>query len=194
MKSQRLILLISILLLSFMSYGVSRSLFDDVEGSWVAKIRDSKVRLKLTIFEDDESWGEWSSSGSFERKDFQGLELNRESNFKLVREAGTISFSGIFKDSRGYGDFSFSPDNRFRSFLKEKGFDEVTDKKMLMLSLHDVSKQYVSDLAKIGFSDISISKLVSFAVHEISIDYIQDIRKAGFTDISPSKNNQLQSA
>ena len=187
MKPSKLNLIFITLILSFVTLANTGYSFEDIEGNWVASVKENVIRMKLTIFDDDKSWGEWNTSSTFEKKDFTGLTMTEESNFKLVQEAGTISFNGQFKDSRGYGLFTFQTDNSFKPFLQGKGFENITDKRMLSLSLQDVKKSYVNDLVSLGFSNLSISKLISFAIHDISVNYIKDIQKLGYTDISASK-------
>ena len=63
---------------------------EEIEGSWTAKIVNDKVKMRLTIFENEESWGRWSSSGYFEKNEFTDLQLNTDHTFKLSREAGNI--------------------------------------------------------------------------------------------------------
>ncbi len=159
---------------------------EELEGNWVAKVKENSIRLKLTIFTDEDSWGEWNSSGTFEKKDFSNLTFTKESKFELKREAGTIVFSGQFKGDKGYGDFTFNPDKSFKNFLEIKGFAKVSDRKMLSLTLHDVNKKYVNDLVSLEIPGLKTSKLISFTVHDISINYIKGLNKL-FADISTSK-------
>ena len=160
---------------------------EEIEGNWVAKVNEDKIRLKLTIFTDEDSWGEWNSSGTFEQKDFTDLTFTEESKFSLNRESGRIEFSGKFKGDKGYGDFAFNPNQSFNKFLNEKGFEEVSDRKMLSFMLHDVNKTYINELVALEISGLSTSKLISFTVHNISVDYIKEIQKLGYKDISASK-------
>ena len=107
---------------------------DKVEGSWVALIRDGKVSFKFTVFSDDDfSFGDWTFSVGFEKDEIPGFEGETEHDFEIKRDAGKVVFHGKFTRRRGYGDFEFYPDRKFRDYLEKEYFGEVTDKKMLIL-------------------------------------------------------------
>ena len=81
---------------------VSRTYADTLEGGWVAKIRQDGIQMMLVMFEDDESKGQWNSTVTLKKNEFTGLKMDEEHDFKLIREAGTISFHGKLSDERGY--------------------------------------------------------------------------------------------
>ena len=129
-------LMIVILIAGFLVNTGIGQYIEKIDGSWVGRVTDDKIRMRLTVFEDDESWGEWNTTVYFDRYEFTGLEFDRDNTFELKREAGTVSFSGKFSGSRGYGDFTFISDVEFREFLAQKEFRKLTDRKLLLLWLY----------------------------------------------------------
>ena len=171
----------------FLGIAQARMMADEIEGSWSARVMDGKIRMRLTVFKDDDSWGEWNSSRTIDRNDFTGLSYGKDQRFELKRDAGDILFEGNLENSRGYGSFSYTPKKEFKSFLQRKGFGKIKDMDMLHLSLFDINRKYIQDLNNLGYLEISTSKLVSLAVHGVSIDYIKEVHALGFRDISISK-------
>ncbi|MFH1942906.1 MAG: hypothetical protein ABIL68_12465, partial [bacterium] len=58
-------------LLLFLSFGVAHILatIAEIEGSWTARKIDGKIRMRLTVLKDDDSFGEWNSSSILDRND-----------------------------------------------------------------------------------------------------------------------------
>jgi hypothetical protein len=160
---------------------------DTVEGKWTAELKNNKIFMSMKITEKTGKHHDWNFCEIFKKSDFSGLQWDKEHSFKFVKEAGTISFNGKFSEKSGSGNFTFSQDKKFVTFLESKGFDGITGRKMLVLCLQNVTSRYVNDLFKLGYSGISLSKLMAFAVHDISIDYIKGIHSLGYKDISADK-------
>lgn len=94
-----------------------------LEGSWTARIKGEKIRMTLNLFfEDPEFRDGWNTTSYFNKDEFKNIVLDKEQEYKISREAGSIILFGKFKENRGYGDFTFSPDEPFRAFLAEKGY------------------------------------------------------------------------
>jgi hypothetical protein len=79
-----------------------------LEGLWTARIADDQVKLKLSIFEDEENSGEWSMSLSLKTSELTGLQFDKDHTFELRREAGVLSFTGKISGGRGSGSFEFA--------------------------------------------------------------------------------------
>ena len=107
MKNQNIILFIGLFIGAFFGVNVEYSYAGELEGGWVARIRQDYIQMMLVRFEDDESKGQWNSTVKFKKDEFTGLKMNQEHDFKLIREAGTLSFHGKLSPERGFGDFVF---------------------------------------------------------------------------------------
>ena len=158
----------------------------NIQGKWKAKRINGKINLSMRIIQKRE-FGDWQFSRYFQESAFEGLVSGKDVNFRLIREAGTLSFEGDLSKEAGSGSFTFYPSTEFGIFLEGKGFDDVEEKDMLMLCLNNVTGKYIDGLFALGYSDISFSKLVSFSIHDVSIDFIKSIHVLGYKDITPSK-------
>jgi len=169
---------------------VSLAAGENIEGTWKAKFKKDDVQLRMNVQEDSSKkgrWNEWSFCQYYTISDFSGVKSGKNVTFKLEREAGSLLFSGDITPQQGSGHFVFKPAENFRTFLKQKGFEEISDHKMLSMCLNNVKSQYVIALSKVGYSDISLSKLISFTIHDISISYIKEIQALGYGNVSASK-------
>jgi len=130
---------------------------------------------------------DWQMSNRFAREEFTGLVTGREISFRMIREAGTIEFTGKFNGQSGSGQFVFRANPEYQVFLKNKGYTHVSMSKLFSLALFRVNRKYINGIFELGYQDISLSKLIAFAVHVVSTDFIKSIHKLGYKDISASK-------
>ena len=172
-------------LVGFVSSGLTTS--DTIEGRWSGRILRDRIKIRMTFYEAGNKHNDWEWTEHFDRDAFSGLDERVGGRFKVIREAGTIDFEGGFTGKRSQGRFTFHPDEAFRSYLEDKEFDELTDRRMLTLCLTDVSREYVDGLGRLGFSGFSTSRLIKLAIHDVSTDYIEEIRSMGYEDISLEK-------
>jgi hypothetical protein len=63
---------------------------------------------------------EWNTTLTVPRARLMGLEVDKDTSFKLTGEAGAITFSGKFTGTKGTGNFTFTPDAGFVTFLESK--------------------------------------------------------------------------
>jgi hypothetical protein len=159
---------------------------NNIHGRWKAIRIDGEININMRIVQKRE-FGDWQYSRTFQESEFEGLVLGKDVNFRLVREAGTLSFDGDLSEEGGSGSFTFYPSLEFEGFLDEKGFRGVEDKELLMLCLNGLSRKYIDDLLALGYADIAFSDLISFAIHGVTIDFVKEIHALGYNNISPSK-------
>jgi hypothetical protein len=85
-----------------------------IAGDWTAKVKqtDRGPKLWLTLnVNREERRGRYNMSSDFPLQDFSGLNPNAGGNtqFTLARDAGTVTFEGIFQNGLGVGGFRFTP-------------------------------------------------------------------------------------
>nr|NIM90129.1 hypothetical protein [Candidatus Aminicenantes bacterium] len=99
---------------------------DTIEGKWKAKVKKDRIRLQMAIPDEEDFFNEWNYCAYYKKNDFTGLEWEKEHTFKLIREAGTVSFQGKFSGNTGSGDLVFQPEKKFENFLSSKGFEGIS--------------------------------------------------------------------
>ena len=174
MKRASLISL-AILVLAAAATGAARSGAGTIDGFWAAIVSDSQVKFRLTVF-GEEDRDEWNTTLSVPRTRLTGLEFDKEHSFKLVGDAGAITFTGM----RGSGNFTFAPDAGFISFLEGKKFGRIDDKDLLFLLTGNIDKAFIQELERLGYTDVSSSRLVELAIHGVTLEYIKEMQAFGW--------------
>ena len=160
------------------------------EGTWSAELR-SNGTLQLQM-----RYGGSNHSSPFPLEKFQGLTRAaiqattiQPLTFRLVRDAGTFTFEGSFKEGEGAGHFSFAPDPTFYAELEKLGVEipakkSRDDSELLSLAIFDVSREMVRELNALGFESLSLDELITMRIHGASPQYIRDLKALGFEGLS----------
>ena len=175
-----LIALAALFLLSFSARAQSA-------GTWSAT-EQKNDKLQMSIRFGTSQHGNW-----LPLEDLAGLDRNQiraansQVEFRLVREAGTVTFKGAFTNGSGAGQFTFEEDPAFLSRLEAAGV-RTTDRngqpaggaKLLSLALLDVSSKLARDLQSLGYTEISLSDLMAARIHAATPEFIREMRAAGY--------------
>lgn len=173
----------------------STAVAGELVGSWTSRITEKHPGKLYLSLETD---GNGQHGSQFPRSEFEGLTSEQiESTtrvpvqFRLVREAGTISFDGTFRNGRGGGDFTFvaNPDyaKRIRSAgVPFKSKDMNDDRDLLNLALFDVSIEFIRSMQAIGY-DEDLDQYVAFRIFDVDPAYVREMAKVGFDHLSADK-------
>jgi len=159
------------------------------EGAWFATLSDEKdkdkMRIELRSGDDNHNW---NSTFSVDKKDINPFPGQGNVEFKLVREAGTISFKGQFDGQEGFGHFKYTPDEGYLAAIKQMGVEDVDDRRQFAYFTLDIKKDYVNMLTHSGYPHISQHDLISFAAMKIDKAFIDNWRGSGFEDADNPRN------
>ncbi|HET7436157.1 MAG TPA: hypothetical protein VFN10_15715 [Thermoanaerobaculia bacterium] len=104
-------------------------------------------------------------------------------NFRLQREAGTVTFEGIFKNGNGAGQFNFAANRNFENALTSMGLkldrDDRTDEQLFAFTLFDVSTDFIRTMRAEGF-DEDLDTYMSMRIFNVTPDYIHEMRDLGY--------------
>jgi len=108
--------------------------------------------------------------------------------FQLVREAGTISFEGSFKNGDGAGQWTFAPNGGVLSSLRALGVEferahQTEEEELLSLALLDVSTAYIKSMQAIGYRE-SLEKYTSMRIFRVTPQLVSELRSLGFDRLS----------
>jgi hypothetical protein len=82
-----------------------------------------------------------------------GLTEGKQGDFSVVREAGTLTFSGMIENGRGTGTFRFTPSPSFAADMKKENI-VLSEREQFNFFLINVTRSYVQTLKKQGYPDI----------------------------------------
>src|SRR3569833_154303 len=179
MKKLLITCLSAILLIAFgpaaFSQQKSKSDKDDDDNSswngrpantWDATIRDGMVNIQF--------YGRhWSEGRNFNPADFGALPLDKVGQFTLTREAGKMTFKGVFQGQFGHGTYVYEQNGAFKSWLEQKGYSHLDDDMMRAVFFTDISKRYFDYMAQNGYDKITNEEFKDLAQQNMSRTVMQ---------------------
>jgi len=157
------------------------------DGSWFATSSGSNDRISFELKAEDEDHS-WSSGFTVDKSELNPFPGSGTVEFKLTREAGTISFKGQFDGQEGFGHFHFVPDPGYYSALKQMGVEDMEDRRQFSYFTLNIKKDYVNMVLHNGYPHISSRDLISFAAMHIDQEFIQYWHGSGLADADEPRN------
>jgi hypothetical protein len=177
------------LLLSLVTCLVATAATAAISGAWTANFEpkdNDRVYFNLTR-------GPGHAEGTTYRlRDFTGLTAEQvqaaartDVRFELRREAGTVAFEGSFRDGRGAGQFSFTPNRDFAATLRAMNFriedlDDDGDREseeshLYFLTSIDLSTAYLEAMQAEGFRG-KLDTFVEMRMFGVTPEYSREMR------------------
>ncbi|MDQ4123077.1 MAG: hypothetical protein M3209_16705 [Acidobacteriota bacterium] len=157
-----------------------------IKGEWTAQLKSNKPgEIQMNFHRRSEKGGMMMTGDTMSLSEFQGLTAEVASskaivNFTLAREAGSVSFEGIFQDGRGAGFWAFSPNQSFASIMRNRGYSNLSDEDLLRATLHNLTAKYIEDLKNAGYDSLEFRQLMRARTHDIDSRYIAEVKAMGF--------------
>lgn len=134
------------------------------KGFWNAVIEKNEVQVQ---FNSRNNGNSWNMNEQFKKTEFSNFP-SQDTDFKLVRESGTITFQGKFDGNEGYGKFSFEPSEAFKTYLNTQNIVGVSDADLLFCFMNNMDKTYLETLNKAGYKDLKGNKLRELAIFKVT--------------------------
>jgi hypothetical protein len=165
----------------------------NIEGAWTAEAdakRTDHVYIMMTR-------GRNHQMGTTMRiSDFSGLTRARIDaaattpvQFQLRREAGNTSFEGTFRNGKGAGQLTFTPNPGYLDSIRALGVKvelkrgaQIDEEDLFMLALQDVSTTFIKSMQAEGFRE-SLEKYLEMRIFDITPEYIHQMRDLGYKNI-----------
>lgn len=139
----------------------SNSDFPDNPGLWSAVIHGDKVHVQFGGMH-------WSSGATFALSELGTLPTDKTGAFTVKRDAGTVTFNGVFDSKRGHGTYAFEQDAGFRSYLGQEGFTDISDALMIHLYFTNINKAWFGYMKQNGYSGITMGELKKLAERDMN--------------------------
>jgi hypothetical protein len=164
--------------------------FGDVAGTWTASDKEGRPgHLGFQLA----TGGNGNIGMGLDRSILVGLTNEQVDSparvpvrFEIVREAGTITFEGTFRNGRGMGEYAFTPNPEYAKGLARLGIRlerERDDHELLSLALFDVSTGFIRSMQAIGY-DETLDKYVAFRIFDVDPEYVRAMASVGFARLS----------
>jgi hypothetical protein len=150
-------------------------------GTWHLSQRDDG-RMQIDLISDHNQ-----NTHPIERTAFTGLTAaqidgaDTPVDFRLVRDAGTLHFTGTFLHGDGVGRFTFEPNASYTSTLRGLGVtvDDVDDEHLFSLALHDVSVSFIKEMQSLGYRE-ELDRYVAFRIHGATPQFVRELHALGY--------------
>src|SRR5262249_1745276 len=152
---------------------------------WLLEFNPEPMPVTLTLREQSEG-DRFDSSQAIPKEQLVGLTPAQVSSagsmvhFQIKREAGSLDCEGWFKEGKGSGHFTFSPDAKFAAALKQRGLETPSAEQQFSLALRDVGLVLLDELKTQGYEQPSLDQLVRIGTHGVQLDYIKGLAKQGY--------------
>lgn len=151
-------------------------------GAWhLSQRNDGKMQIDLISDHNQ-------NSHPIERTAFTGLTAaqidagaDTPVDFRLVRDAGTIHFTGTFLHGDGVGRFTFEPNASYAATLRGLGVaaSELDDERLFSLAIHDVSAAFISEMQSLGYRE-DLDRYVAFRIHGATPQFVRELNALGY--------------
>ncbi|MDQ1165474.1 M56 family metallopeptidase [Flavobacterium sp. SORGH_AS_0622] len=141
------------------------------DGNWFATIKGNSIEIN---FKSDEN----NSSSTFQLSEISNLPRDKQGEFTLTREAGTMYFTGKFEGDRGMGTYKFTANKDYSTAMRKEGVELANDNDLLVFFMINVKVSYVQMLKKNGYTDLDKDQVIPLAALDVNEAYITSIKKA----------------
>ena len=158
----------------------------EIRGTWTALRNDDPSRIQLNLDRPNNHFGSTFSVSDFSGLPFDVVNSQGDVRFEMRREAGVLAFEGSFLHGDGAGHFVFTPNNGYAATLRSMGVrsdDDLDDDKLLSLTLHDVSTDFIRSMRSAGY-DEPLEHYTSMRIFKVTPELVTELRSLGYDKLS----------
>jgi hypothetical protein len=163
--------------------------FPDNPGLWSALVVQDQVHIQF-------GGRHWSSGASFALSETGPLPTDKQGSFTVKRDAGTVTFNGVFEGKRGHGTYSFEEDPAFKSYLAQEGFSSISESLMIHLYFTNINKAYFAFMKENGYTGITMTELKDLAEENMNqhvmSSYLELFKKDSYGQVKLERIVQLR--
>lgn len=171
--------------------GAHGAMQDSITGEWLAELsRKNADEVQFTVIRRSANGGQHNSSNGIDLGELQGLTRQQavgaktDVNFRLVREAGTFHCEGTFREGKGAGHWTLTPNQSFVSAMQSRGYDRLSEDDLFSAALFDINIKTIEDLKAAGYDRLSFKELVEASIFKVTGDFAREMKSAGFDNLT----------
>jgi beta-lactamase regulating signal transducer with metallopeptidase domain len=154
----------------------------DLPGTWELRASGTPGRLHLRTTEGHSSNGHDVAIASLEGlSEAQLAGAGGPVQFRITRDAGTLTFEGVVRNGVGAGTFSFTPNPAFPGELARRGFARPTAREQYQLARGDIGYAFLDELNRQGYAKPDTAGLVTAGQHGVSTTYLREMGALGYS-------------
>jgi len=164
---------------------------EKLTGEWLADFsRKNPNEVQFTTIHRTARGGMNNSGDGILLSDLQGLTREQafgaktEVSFRIVREAGTFECEGFFKEGKGAGFWTLTPNPAFIAAMRERGYANLSSEDLYHSARFDISVKSVDDLKAAGFERLAFKDLFEASIFKVTSEYIREMKAAGFENLT----------
>ena len=124
--------------------------------------------------------------------ELQGLSREAQTSpmdvtIRIVRDAGAFELVGSFRDGKGSGRFTLTPDQSFFSALATRGYTNLSDNNVFSAAMANLKIASIDALKASGYDQLTFDNLIESSIFQITPQSIADLRSAGFDHLAFSQ-------
>jgi hypothetical protein len=152
---------------------------ETTSGKWAMHRSNTPGMVQFSLQSSRDTQG-FTSLSNWPTSTFSGLDLEKDTQFTLTRDAGTFEFEGTLRDGAGAGLYQFSANPSYAQEMKALGFGGVAGKQ-IHFAMHDVSLKFARDMKNENLQGLDADQLLAFRIHGVTLAMVQRVRGAGYT-------------
>lgn len=164
---------------------------NDLSGQWTAELSRSKPgEIQMTYHRRSDGGGFNMSGNTVSLGELQGLTAEAalaaksNVNFNVVRQAGTFACEGYFREGKGAGFWTFTPNQSFVSAMRDRGYGNLTGEDVLRAALRNLTTNFIEELKSGGYDRLEFKQLLRASSHAITLDFIREMQSAGYSNLT----------
>ncbi|ASU33712.1 hypothetical protein [Mucilaginibacter xinganensis] len=146
-------------------------------GTWDAVIKGDQVNIPFY-------GAHWSFGRNFPVTELGTLPVGKTGTFTLTREAGKMTFRGVFESGFGHGSYIFEENTTFKNDLAARGYKGLDKQLMIDIFFTDINRGYFDYMKANGYAEITNSQLKDLAEqnlnHKVLADYFELFKTEGY--------------
>jgi hypothetical protein len=189
MKTRTVLSVILFCLFIFGAAKVGRTQRAPITGEWrIEFTKKDPDEVQLTMSRGkSQSWGH-----AIKISEVQGLSrnyatTNADVTLRIVRDGGTFDLTGSFRDGKGAGSFTLTPNESFFSSLASRGYTNLSDENVFSAAMSGLKISSIDELKAAGYDRLTFNNLIESTIFKIDPVMIADLRSAGFEQLPFNK-------
>ncbi|MGA9997112.1 MAG: hypothetical protein WBP93_16965, partial [Pyrinomonadaceae bacterium] len=158
-----------------------------ITGQWLIETQPNSDKVYFSISRRNENGGMHDSSSDVSPDKFRGLTREQMMSgggvnvrFEMVRDAGTITCEGWFKNGKGSGHWTFAPSGAFLGEMQRMGYQQLSSEDLFAMAVHDVTVAFIEELRALGYERPPKDDLIAMRIHGVASKFIIDLKAMGY--------------